>query len=100
MADLTEATDALAYLQRRLQASQAETERMVGRVQHWRAEAERLEHLIDCAATPLMRDVMAERDRYMVALTEIIRAGERMVGQEGVGAEACAAIARKGLTSA
>jgi len=35
-----------------------------------RAERDRLQHIIDCANTPLMRDVMAERDRLRAGLLD------------------------------
>lgn len=35
------------------------------------AERDRLQHIIDCADTPLMRDVLAERDRLRGALREV-----------------------------
>ena len=35
------------------------------------ADARRLQHIVECADTPLMRDVLAERDIAMAALRDI-----------------------------
>jgi len=43
-----------------------------------RAERDRLQHIIDCANTPLMRDVMAERDRLREALERIADHSQEM----------------------
>jgi len=42
------------------------------------AERDRLQHIIDCANTPLMRDVMAERDRLREALERIADHSQEM----------------------
>jgi hypothetical protein len=43
----------------------------IARAEAAEAENARLQHFIDCADTPLMRDVLAERDRLKARLREL-----------------------------
>ena len=63
------------------------------------AEVARLQHVIDCGNTPLMRDVMGERDRYKVALEHIVTIGVAVdIGPTCHWHQECAEAARSALS--
>jgi hypothetical protein len=43
---------------------------LIERAERAELECQRLQHFIDCADTPMMRDLLAERDRLREALQE------------------------------